>query len=96
LTHYPTGECFVNEPIARSYGESIADTLESIMDVSARPDNALVRNLNDYLNWAENGELVDDRTQQRSDLEKELGKAHSDLAMADLIMRRRKILAGNK
>ncbi len=93
---YTTGKCSADEPLVRSYGESIADTLETIMDVSARPDNALVRNINDYLNWAENGDLSKNRNQQRDDLEKELGKDHSDLAMADLIIRRREILAGIK
>lgn len=89
-----TGKSTATEPLAGSYGASIADTLEMIMRVSARPDNALVRSINDYLNWAENGDLTEDRSQQRAELA--AAKVEYDLLQADLIMQRRKILAGKK
>lgn len=97
---YATGKCTATEPLVRSYGESIADTLETIMGVPARPDNDLVQTLNQYLNWAENGDLSEmkdeQRIVQRTELEKELGKDHADLLTADLIIRRREILAENE
>jgi predicted ATP-binding protein involved in virulence len=91
---YATGKSSATEPLTRSYGASIADTLESIMGVDARPDNALVRMINDYLNWAENGDLTEDRSEQRAELE--AAKVEDDLLQADLIIQRRKILAGKK
>lgn len=93
---YETGDSTATEPLSRSYGESIADTLETIMDVSARPDNDLVREIHQYLNWAENGELTEDQSKQRALLEDELGEDHADLLTADLILQRRKILAGKE
>lgn len=44
---HATGESSATELLTRSYGASIADTLETIMGVTARPDNALVRTIND-------------------------------------------------
>jgi predicted ATP-binding protein involved in virulence len=93
---FNTGKSTANQPLVQSYGESIADTLETIMDVSARPDNPLVRDLNNYLDWAENGDLSEDKQAQRKALENELGKSHTDLSMADLIILRRKILSARK
>ncbi len=93
---FNTGKSTANQPLVQSYGESIADTLETIMDVSARPDNPLVHDLNNYLDWAENGDLSEDKQAQRKALENELGKSHTDLSMADLIIRRRKILSARK
>ncbi|MBK8454825.1 MAG: AAA family ATPase [Thiofilum sp.] len=90
---YSTGIGTATTPQSRSYGESIADTLETIMNVPSRPQNELVKRINAYLDWAENGDLTEDKSSERSALEQELGTEHHDLFNADLIIRRRKILA---
>lgn len=89
-----TGNATASEPSVRSYGESIENTLETIMSVPARPDNELVRRISAYLDWAENGDLDDEQTQEREYLEENLGKSHADLLTADLVIKRRKLLAG--
>ena len=91
-----TGNATADMPQSHSYGESIADTLETIMNVSARPQNELVKRIDAYLNWAENGDLTEDKHQERQQLEQELGIDHHALLTAALIIKRRNILAARR
>ena len=91
-----TGNATALMPQSHSYGESIADTLETIMNVPARPQNELVKKIDAYLNWAENGDLTEDKRQERQQLEQALGVDHHDLLSADLIIKRRTILAARR
>lgn len=91
-----TGEATLFKPLSRSYGESSGDLQEIIMGAPARPNNSSVQALNKYLNWAENGDLGEDKSSERSDLEVEWGEDHVDLFTADMIIKRRKLLSGKK
>jgi len=91
-----TGEATVLEPLNRSYGESSGDLQETIMGVPARPNNPSVQALKKYLNWAENGDLDENKSSERADLETEWGIEHMDLLTADMIIKRRNLLSEKK
>ncbi|WP_320043310.1 AAA family ATPase [uncultured Desulfobacter sp.] len=80
-------------PLARTFGETSNDVLETVMHTPFRPDLEHVRDLDDYMHLIDRGLYRGkDAKSLRQKLEKVLGSDHRDLLRADRIIRRKEIL----
>jgi len=87
------GEVMAPMPLARTYGETSNDVLETVMHTSIRPDLEHVRDLEDYMRLIDQGLYQEHKTKElRNRLEKILGADHKELLRADRIIRRKEVL----
>lgn len=87
------GEDKAPMPLARTYGETSNDVLETVMHTPIRPDLEHVRDLEDYMRLIDHGLYKDHKTKELRDrLEKILGADHKELLRADRMIRRREVL----
>lgn len=83
------------EPLARTYGRSNAEAVESVMGVSSTPDLPESAALAIYLNTIEQGNWRSEKvTKLRKKLEAKFGSDYSTFILADMISRRREALEG--
>lgn len=80
-------------PLARTFGETSNDVLETVMHTPFRPDLEHVRDLDEYMHLIDRGLYLGEEAKHlREKLEKLLGPDHRDLLRADRIIRRKEIL----
>ena len=80
-------------PLARSFGESSNDVLETVMHTDFRPALEHVQDLDRYLKLIDQGRYKEKETEAlRKKLEELIGKGHKDLQRADRIIRRKEVL----
>jgi predicted ATP-binding protein involved in virulence len=80
-------------PLARTFGETSNDVLETVMHTPFRPDLEHVRDLDEYMHLIDRGLYREKEAKSlREKLEELLGPDHRDLLRADRIIRRKEIL----
>lgn len=80
-------------PLARTFGETSNDVLETVMHTPFRPDLEHVRDLDEYMRLIDRGLYREKEAKSlRAKLEELLGPDHRDLLRADRIIRRKEIL----
>lgn len=93
LTVNVDGESVAAQPLARTYGRSNAEVMQSAMEVRPEPEVTSSRLLRDYLHWVEQMPLdAPDLQTWRQQLEDIFGVDHPALLRADMTLRRRKAL----
>lgn len=89
------GEDIAPEPIARTYGRSNAEAVESVMGVSPTPNLPESADLATYLDTIEQGDWRSGKVKAlRKRLEANFGPDYSPFILADMIARRREALEG--
>jgi len=87
------GEAIAVMPLARTFGESSNDVLETVMDTPFRPDLEHVRDLDSYMTLIDQGFYKGEPAKAlRIKLEQMLGADHRELLRADRMIRRREVL----
>jgi predicted ATP-binding protein involved in virulence len=95
LAENVAGEDVAAIPSTQTYGRSNADVLQAVMDVSPEPLLPESDSLRCYMALVEQGDWrSQETTGLRTELEKVLGADHPSLIRADMVMRRREVLAG--
>jgi predicted ATP-binding protein involved in virulence len=80
-------------PLARTFGESSNDVLETVMHTDFRPALDHVRDLDRYFTLIDRGDYKEKEAEMlRQELEKVIGSDHKDLQRADRIIRRKEVL----
>ncbi|MBF0230613.1 MAG: AAA family ATPase, partial [Desulfamplus sp.] len=80
-------------PIARTFGESSNDILETVMHTDFRPDVEHVRELENYFTMIDDGLYKEEAAKiLRKKLEQIIGADHRELQRADRIIRRKEVL----
>jgi predicted ATP-binding protein involved in virulence len=89
------GEDVAAMPTAQTYGRSNADVLEAVMGVPPEPRLPESEDLRRYMALVEQGDWRGaEAIRLRKALEQALGADHPSLIRADMVMRRREVLAG--
>lgn len=87
------GEEVAPMPLARTFGETSNDVLETVMHTPFRPDLEHVRDLDRYMTLIDQGLYKADAAKAlRVKLEELLGADHRELLRADRMIRRREVL----
>ncbi len=87
------GNDAADTPLARSFGESSNDVLETVMHTDFRPALEHVQDLDRYLKLIDQGRYKEKETEAlKKKLEELIGKGHKDLQRADRIIRRKEVL----
>ncbi len=80
-------------PIARTFGESSNDILETVMHTDFKPDVEHVRELENYFTMIDDGLYKEEAAKiLRTKLEQVIGADHRELQRADRIIRRKEVL----
>lgn len=87
------GEAIAPMPLARTFGESSNDVLETVMHTPFKPDLEHVRDLDRYLTLIDQGFYKGEPAKAlRIKLEQLLGSDHRELLRANRMIRRREVL----